>query len=210
MADAARRRRLLVLGLAVAGALVSTPVMAHDPPSTPALYKVVAPVTAPLFELLAPDERVVRLLDLRGRVVLLTFFYTNCPDTCPLFVAKLRVLEQKLDGLFGKKVAFVLITVDPERDDGPALRRYREAMGATHEGWWFLTGELSAIEGVARGYGVFSARKAAGGTVDHASVVYLVDTRGYVRVKYVGRALDVDLMARHIGAVLQEGSRGVP
>src|SRR5437867_10049200 len=85
---------------------------------------------APAFTLLAQDERRLSLADLRGKVVVLTFIYTTCADTCPLLTAKLAGLQGRLGADFGARVVFASVTIDPERDTPAVLKAYGIAHGA--------------------------------------------------------------------------------
>src|SRR5947207_9146824 len=77
---------------------------------------------APGLTLTTQDGAPLSLGDLRGKVVLLTFIYTSCTDTCPLLTGKLASLQEKLGPDFGSRVAFLSITVDPERDTPDVMR----------------------------------------------------------------------------------------
>ena len=164
---------------------------------------------APGFTLTAQDRRQVSLTSLRGKVVVVAFIYTNCPDACPLLTAKMVTLRKRLGPDFGRNVAFVSITVDPERDTSEVLARYARAQGANAGGWEFLTGSPGEIANVALGYGVV-ARKLARGTVDHALVTTIVDQRGIMRVQYLGTRFDTEEFLRDIRGLLDEAKSNVP
>src|SRR5918999_5633656 len=100
---------------------------------------------APDFALTSQDNQPVTLQDFRGKVVAVTFIYTSCPDTCPLLTMKMAQVQDDLGPRFGTKVAFVSITVDPERDTPEALKDYAEAFDADPAGWAFLTGPPAVI-----------------------------------------------------------------
>ena len=100
------------------------------------------------------------LRDFRGKVVAVTFIFASCTDSCPLLTDNMARVQDKLGSAFGSKVAFVSITVDPERDTPEVLRQYAENFGANLRGWAFLTGDPAVIRDVGRKYGVF-ARKTA-------------------------------------------------
>jgi protein SCO1/2 len=72
--------------------------------------------TAPPFALTSQDSKPVALADFRGRAVALSFIYTGCPDICPMLMQKMVDVQDTLGTDFGTKVAFVSITLDPERD----------------------------------------------------------------------------------------------
>ena len=161
---------------------------------------------APEFALTAHDGRRLALADLRGKVVAVTFIYATCADTCPLLTAKLAGLGPRMGKDFGAKVAFVAITVDPERDTPDVLRSYAQTHGARGAGWAFLTGTPAEIKDVAQHYGVF-ARKTDRGDVDHTFLTSLVDRGGALRVQYMGVRFDPDEMLRDLRSLLQEGGR---
>lgn len=158
---------------------------------------------APGFTLTAQDGNRISLTALRGKVVVVAFIYTNCPDACPLLTAKMIRLESSLGADFGRSVAFVSITVDPERDTPEALASYARTHGANAAGWHFLTGSRDEIANVALGYGVV-ARKIGRGTVDHALVTSIVDQRGVMRVQYLGTRFDTQEFLRDIRGLLDE------
>ena len=104
---------------------------------------------------------------------------------------------------FGAKVAFVSITVDPERDTPQVLKEYAQAFGANLEGWFFLTGPSDLIQDVRGRYGVF-ALKSANGDVDHTFLTSIIDRRGILRVQYLGVRFDPNEFRRDLLSLLQE------
>ena len=162
--------------------------------------------TAPSFSLTTADGGRLALADLRGRVVAVTFIYATCIDSCPLLTAKLVGLGQRLGRDLGARAAFVVITVDPERDTPDVLRGYAQTHGARGAGWAFLTGTPAEIKDVARRYGVF-ARRTDRGDVDHTFLTSLVDRTGALRVQYMGFRFDPDEMLRDLRSLLREGGR---
>jgi len=158
---------------------------------------------APAFTLTAQDDRRVSLADLRGKVLAVTFIYASCVDTCPLLTAKMAGLQAKLGSDFGSRVAFLSITVDPERDTPDVLRRYADRYGAAGPGWWFLTGSRAEIADVTRRYGVF-VRKQPHGDVDHTFLTSLVDRQGTLRVQFLGVRYDPDEMLGDLKSLVSE------
>ena len=86
---------------------------------------------------------------LKGRVVIVNSFFTQCRDACPIQSYKLSQVQRLLGPAMGKDVHFVSITVDPERDSPDALNRYAAQFNAG-EGWLFLTGTKENIDEVLR------------------------------------------------------------
>jgi protein SCO1/2 len=136
---------------------------------------------APPFTLTSQDRLPVSLADFVGRVVAVTFIYTLCTDTCPALTPMMSFVQDRLGPDFGTKVAFVSITVDPERDTPQVLKEYARAFGADLGGWAFLTGAPDAIREVTRRYGVFAA-PAANGDLDHSFLTSIVDRHAVLRV----------------------------
>ena len=144
---------------------------------------------APEFSLTSQDGGELKLADLRGKVVAVTFIFTRCIDTCPVLTPMMSFVQDRLGTDFGTKIAFVSITVDPEHDTPEVLKEYGEAFGANFAGWFFLTGSPSAIADVIRRYGVFAAR-AENGNVNHTFLTSVIDRRGVLRVQYLGVRFD--------------------
>ena len=153
--------------------------------------------TAPPFTLTSQDGMPVALADLRGKVVALAFIYTGCPDICPLLTQKMVQVQDELGAAFGARVAFVSITLDPERDTPEVLKDYAQFWGAKLDGWAFLTGSPEAVRDVTHRYGVFFAKK-EDGSVDHTQLTTLVDADGQMRVQYLGARFDPEEFRRDL------------
>jgi protein SCO1/2 len=143
------------------------------------------PQTAPDFELSATDGETFRLSDQRGKVTLMFFGYTSCPDVCPTTLAE---ANQVLKGLGddSEQVRFVFITVDPERDTPEVLDTYVKAFNPAIIG---LTGSPDQLSAVRQDYGIFAEKEAlensaVGYVVNHTARVFLVDAEGRLRLSY--------------------------
>jgi cytochrome oxidase Cu insertion factor (SCO1/SenC/PrrC family) len=139
------------------------------------------PVGGP-FDLIDQAGRRRTDADFRGKLVLLYFGYTHCPDVCP---TELQALSLALDmlGPSGASVQPLFITLDPERDTPSHLADY---VGAFHPQLIALTGPDAAIRKVALAYKVYFARSVAARdgdyAVDHTGFIYLVGKDG----RYLG------------------------
>ena len=160
--------------------------VAHQGAGESAPLPVIRP--APPFTLTSQDGAPVSLASLRGKVVALTFIYTECPDICPLLTQKMVQVQDELGADFGTKIAFVSITLEPQHDTPEILKDYAQFWGAK-PGWSFLTGSREAVRDVTRRYGVFFAKK-EDGSVDHTQLTSLVDAGGEMRVQYMGARFD--------------------
>jgi protein SCO1/2 len=144
---------------------------------------------APDFALTSQDGAEVTLESLRGKVIAVAFIYTWCPDVCPMLTDKMARVQDELGADFGTRIAFVSITVDPERDTPEVLKEYAEAFDADPVGWSFLTGTPAAVHEVAHGYGV-GVVPGPDGQIDHTLLTTLVDRHGTMRVQYLGYRFD--------------------
>jgi protein SCO1/2 len=161
---------------------------------------------APTFSLTTQDGARLALQDLRGKVVVVTFIYATCADTCPLLTAKLAGLQARLGTDLGTTVFFLAITVDPARDTPQVLQRYAQVHGANLAGWAFLTGTPVEIQQVARHYGIYY-KKTPRGAVDHTFLTSLIDHSGTLRVQYLGVRFDPEELLRDLQALVREESR---
>jgi protein SCO1/2 len=152
---------------------------------------------APEFTLTSQDGAPVTLADFRGKVVAVTFIYTLCTSTCPVLTPMMSFVQDRLGADFGAKIAFVSITVDPERDTPEVLKEYAQAFGANLTGWSFLTGTPAAIRDVARKYGVY-ASKTENGDVEHTFLTSIIDSNGILRVQYLGVRFDPEEFRRDL------------
>lgn len=122
----------------------------------------------------------VALQDFRGKVVLVYFGYTYCPDICPTSLAATAEGLKLLTPEELARVAVIFVSVDPERDTPDRLKEYGEFFHPAIVG---VTGTAEEVAAIARRYGVFYARQpvatAGGGyVVDHTSDTYIVGRDG--------------------------------
>ena len=122
------------------------------------------------------------LADFRGKVVVVSFGFTHCPDVCPTTLADLAAARKQL-GADGQQVQVLFVTVDPKRDTGELLAQYVPAFDATFIG---LRGDEAATEQVKKDFHVFAQERAGkpgeAYGVDHSAQVYVVDRTGRMRL----------------------------
>ena len=185
------RGAAIFLATVLAGSTPAPPQIAQDHSGLPVIGQ------APDFVLRAQDGAEVALHQFRGKVVAVTFIFASCSATCPILTAKMAVVQDRLGSDFGAKIVFLSITVDPEHDDPEVLKRYATTFGADPAGWKFLTGSPTSIRAVERGYGVY-ASWAQSPDLDHTNLISLVDTRGLLRVQYLGVRFDPEELRRDL------------
>jgi protein SCO1/2 len=147
---------------------------------------------APDFTLTDQNGQPVRFADLRGKVVALTFLYTNCPDVCPLIATKLGQADQQL-GADRARVALLAVTVDPVHDTPAAVRAFNVEHQLQQANWHYLLGSVAQVTPIWKSYFVGTdaaqvpgspATKVSAPTpqlVNHTAIVYLIDPQGRLR-----------------------------
>lgn len=125
--------------------------------------------------------------DLEGKIVVVNFFFTECPTVCPRLTSNLTLL-QKAFKKNDTTVHIVSISVDPERDSVNVLRDYAERYKANHDHWWFLTGDRSKIYDYARNELRIVMGQGGEGAEDfvHTQKLVLLDKERHIRGYYDG------------------------
>jgi protein SCO1 len=148
----------------------------------------------------------IRLEKLRGHLRILTLFFGHCESSCPMTLAKLKALESRFPEEMGKRVGFVLVSLDPARDDAETLARFRDRSGLSRESWTLLRGKEEDTRELAMLLGVRYRKSESNGGVEHDAVIALLDRDGRVLKRYDGSAASDDLV-RDLSGALQADSR---
>jgi protein SCO1/2 len=144
--------------------------------------------------------------DVKGKILVVDFFFTRCPNPCPIMTRNMKKMQdayKKNDTL----IHFISFSVDPARDSVETLKRYADRFGAKHNNWWFLTGEKQRIYDLA--FNEFKAAVVDGGEVDtaflHTNKFYLLDKNRVIRGWYDGTdSVSLRKMARDISLLILE------
>lgn len=182
MRRAARRTRWAVPWLL----LFAAPAAADGPALRAGVFE--PPREAPDFTLSGSDGAELQLSRHRGKVVVLGFGFSSCPDVCPTTLSTLASARRKL-GARASGVQVVYVTVDPERDDARRLREYLAAFDETFVGG---TGTPEQLAEVRRAYGIEAKRAPdVPAAFVHSSYTYLIDRAGRLRALMpYGRSAD--------------------
>lgn len=138
----------------------------------------------PLEDFALPDVEggTFRLSDQAGRLVLIFFGYTTCPDICPATLAQVARAVDQL-GSDADQVRVVFVSVDPQRDTPEQIRAYLDAFNDTFVG--LRTTDLAVLDGVLQQFGAFytidPVEGESGYTVTHTSALFVVDPEGQLR-----------------------------
>ena len=147
------------------------------------------------FRLVDQNGKTVTDADLKGKWSLIYFGYTHCPDACPTTLNEIAIA---LDDLGPKRDAVrpVFITVDPERDTPEVLKSYVTSFDAPILA---LTGTPEAISQAAKDYRVYYAKHPEPGgdySMDHSSVIYVMDPEGRFTATFTPESSPEDIAAR--------------
>jgi protein SCO1/2 len=141
------------------------------------------------------------LADFKGKVVVVFFGFTQCPDVCPTALAEIAEVKQKL-GADGDRVQSVFVTVDPERDTPELVGAYVAAFGRDFVA---LRGTLEQTQAAAKEFKVFFAkvpgRTEGSYTMDHTAGSFVFDPAGRIRL-FVRNGAGVEAMASDIKLLL--------
>ena len=121
------------------------------------------------------------LAEFKGKVVVVFFGYTHCPDVCPVTLGELAIVAREL-GKDAGRMQVLFISVDPERDTPAVLSKYVPAFNPAFLG---LYGDADATLRTAKEFKVFYQKQPASGggyAVDHSAGTYIYDTAGRVRL----------------------------
>jgi protein SCO1/2 len=155
------------------------------------------------FELTDFNGKPRTLADFRGKVVLLFFGYTHCPDMCPTTLAKLGE-AMRLLGADANRVQGLFVTVDPKRDTPQVLAQY---VPAFHPAFLGLYGTEQQTASAAKEFKVyFQAQKPGESgfyTVDHSGPVFVLDRRGRLRL-FASAENSAESVARDLQLLLKE------
>lgn len=181
------KRYLPWIGIGLLAVLVLTAAVVFTRPYAYHGSVIQQPYPAPDFTLPHGQDGQFRLSGQRGRVVLIFFGYTHCPDVCPTTLADYKQIYDRL-GKDAGRVEFVFITVDPDRDTPEVTARYAAAFNPAFTG---LSGDEQQLAPVWKAYGVYRKLvKPSDGAdhgvypVEHSSQTYLVAPDGNLFLTY--------------------------
>lgn len=170
-----RQKTLPLISLALIAALLVWALLFWNPETTPTTPEQPTGGDFTLQSLNGP----LSLEDFRGKVVLLYFGYTSCPDVCPTSLALMRIALSQLSDEELAQVQGIFISVDPERDTPKRLTEYSTHFHPNISG---ITGTPEQVAEVAQRYGAIYQRTegdtALGYTVDHSSITYVINQQG--------------------------------
>lgn len=158
------------------------------------------------FTLSDQDGKTVKFpQDLKGKIIVVAFIFTNCPDICPLTVNNMQLVQNALkkEGIDG--VEFIAITFDPERDTVSLLKKFASLREVDEKNFRFLTGPRSEIDSLKT---VMKIVAVSGDTTmidgapsyfyTHTDRISLIDQKGFLRKEYPGSKSNIEEIVNNI------------
>lgn len=152
------------------------------------------------FELTAHNDQKLRSADYRGKVQVLFFGYTHCPDICAPTLAKLAQVTKAL-GADAERVQVFFISVDPVHDTPELLKKFLAGFDPNFIG---LTGSSAALAAVAADHVVFF-KQVQGGRVEHSGMLFVKDAHGRMRL-LMKESAAIDDMVHDVRLLVREST----
>ncbi len=136
----------------------------------------------------------------KGKIVVMNFIFTNCPDICPLSSNNMRLIQEKLKREKVDNVQFVSLSFDPENDTPEVLRKFADIRNLDLSNWTFLTGDKFVTNAIIKKVGVMAVTSdstifKSGRKIYyyiHTDRIQLIDIEGKIRKNYKGSTINVD------------------
>ncbi len=156
------------------------------------------------FTLFTQDSVLLNSDSLKGKILIVDFFFTRCPSICPTLSRNMKNIQDKLSGI--NNVVLLSFTVDPEHDTPSILKKYSEKYGATPGKWIFLTGEKKQVYDICiNSFLVPVMEGQQPQDFIHTDRIVLVDGKGQIRQYYNGLDTNVaDLILRDVLKLLKK------
>lgn len=158
----------------------------------------------PAFKYLNQDSVMIRSKEMKGKVWIANFFFSNCPSICPPMISQMKRLNILTKDI-NKHLQFMSFSIDPTRDTPTRLREYIAENGISTKNWQFFTGDEAATHRLGiQHFLVYAADEAAApGGFAHSDGLVLVDREGHVRGIYHGtKTEEVDQLNKDIRKLL--------
>ncbi|MCX6169639.1 MAG: SCO family protein [Ignavibacteriales bacterium] len=163
------------------------------------------------YNLVNQNNQPVLFPDLiKGKIVVMNYIFTNCPDICPLSTNNMRLIQQRLKKEKIENVQFVSLSFDPEFDTPAVLTKFAEIHNLDLSNWTFLTGDKSVTDAIIKKVGVLAVPGDSTVFKDGRKIYYYVhtdriqlsDAEGKIRKNYKGSTINVDEIVGDIKSLL--------
>lgn len=142
----------------------------------------------------------------KGRIVVMNFIFTNCPDICPLSTNNMRLVQEKLEKEKIENVQFLSLSFDPNNDTPDVLTKFAEVRNLDLSNWAFLTGKKSVTDSLIHKANVIAVPSDSTILKDGRKIFYyihtdrisLIDQEGKIRKNYLGSKVNIDEIVNDI------------
>lgn len=165
------------------------------------------------YKLVDQDNRPVDFPELtNGKIAVVGYIFTNCPDICPLTTNNMQRIQQRVKDEKIPGVDFVTISFDPETDTPEVLKKYADIRNLDLSNWEFLTGKKSIIDSLIKEVGVIAIPSDSTVLKDgrkiyyyiHTDRIQLIDKDGKIRKNYHGSRINIDEIDTDIKNLVDE------
>lgn len=165
--------------------MAASPAFAHFPipPKQGEIGRKAVRQSVPNFTLIDQDGKRFQFKNARGKLVVVTFVFTTCPDVCPMLTAKFAAMQRELAAKKRDDYLLLSITTDPQTDTSAVLKSYAEHYKPDFRHWLFLTGSREQMAKVWKEFGV-TVQNAGAGQIQHTALTTLIDRHGLRRFDY--------------------------
>jgi protein SCO1/2 len=159
------------------------------------------------FELLNEDSAKVYFPELvKGKITVMGYIYTNCPDICPMTTNNMEKIKQRLKDDNIDNVTFISLSFDPLRDKPSVLKQYAQIRGINLSNWHFLTGRENIIDSIKKQMNFLAVAEDTSYSADrkpyyfftHTDRISLIDQSGKLRKNYRGSRINVEEIVNDI------------
>jgi protein SCO1 len=142
----------------------------------------------------------------KGKLVVMNYIFTNCPDICPLSTNNMRLIQERIKKEKIESVEFVSVSFDPAHDSPEVLQKFAEIRNLDLSNWTFLTGEKSVINSLMNKIGIVAV--VGDSTVfkdgrkiyyyTHTDRIQIIDVEGKIRKNYKGSTINTEEIVKDI------------
>jgi protein SCO1 len=161
------------------------------------------------YTLIDSDSSVVHFPgDYKGKIVVIGFIYTHCPDICPMTTHNIDLVRQELDKRGIKDVTYVDISFDPDRDTPYVLKEYADVRGINTNQFHFLTGDKNTVKKLLKDCNIYAlpgdttiVGKDTSYFFIHTDRISVMDPEGKIRVEYKGSTANREELIKDINGI---------
>jgi protein SCO1/2 len=168
------------------------------------------PASIKSVQLLNQDSSIVNFPDeFKGKILLLTFIYTNCPDICPMTTHNMQLIQEQLKKNEIDYVRFAELSFDPARDTPHILKEFGDIRNIDYKNFTFLTGKEQEIKNILNKMNILAApgdtTKTESGSIiyfyTHSDRITLIDKEGSIRNEYRGSKTNIQQIINDIKTI---------